>query len=112
MTKIEKIQKLYAAMSEVYDDPVCAVDDFPTIRANHLSIDELIELLNWMETFGTVTLHDDRSSYEGSYDNTYHLWVQVEPKGSYMIVAHIDFIFDGKRSDLVTYVEGRYPKTA
>ena len=112
MTKIEKIQKLYAAVSEVYGDPVCSVDGFPTIRANHLSIDELTDLLNWMDTLGTVTLNDDRSSYEGSYDNTYHLWVQVEPKVSYMIVAHIDFVYQGKRNDLVTYVESRYPKTA
>ena len=47
MTKIEKIQKLYTAMSEVYGDPVCSVDGFPTIRADgNLNVDELVELLN------------------------------------------------------------------
>ena len=113
MTNVEQIKRLYTAIAETVDNPLFGGCSFPPIRADpHLSIAELTDLLNWMDTLGTVTLNDDRSSYEGAYDDTYHLWVRVEPKGSYTVVAYIGFVYQGKRNDLVTYVEGRYPKTA
>lgn len=113
MTNVEQIKQLYAAVTETVGNPVFGGSSFPTIQADpHLSVAELTDLLNWMDTLGTVTLKDDRADYKGAYADTYHLWVQVTPRGSYMIVAHIGFVFQGNRNDRVTYVEGRYPKTA